>query len=226
MANSDQPMYNQLPGLPKQSHTAQIVAVIMSVLFTGALAFGVWAFAGMVDNQTNLDEKIAAASTVAVQKAESEKEVEFAAREKNPYKTYTGSATYGSLTFDYPKNWSVFAENSTSATILDFYAHPELIPGFKDTNFAFRAQIIDKEYADELKSFDAKAKSGKVTVTAFRPDTAPEQLGAIIVGEIDSGKQGTLVLLPQRDKTFRLFTESQDYLNDYANIIKSVTFVP
>jgi hypothetical protein len=214
-----------LPG-GHTSHTAQIIAVVMTLLFISAAAFGIWAFIGMVDNQTDLDAKIATASEVAVQKAETDKEAEFAEREKNPFKTYTGSATYGSLSFDYPKNWSAIAEESNSATVLDLYAHPGVIPGLDDTRFAFRAQIVDKEYATELKSFDSKAERGTVKVRAFKLDKVPDQLGVLIEGEIDTGVQGTLILLPQRDKTIRLYSEAEEYKNDFAKIIDSVTFEP
>ena len=216
-----------MPQLPKKHKTASFfVAIIMSVLLVFALGFGVWAFVGMLENQTNLDEKIDAASQVAVQIAEADKEVEFTEREKNPFKTYQGSATYGSLEFDYPKNWSVFAETSDSGTLLDFYAQPEIIPGFTDTNFAFRAQIVDKEYESELQSFDSKAKRGTVKVSAFRLENVPDQLGAVVTGEIDGRQQGTLILLPQRDKTIKLFTETEDYLADFAKIVESTTYSP
>lgn len=198
----------------------------MSVLFIAATAFGVWAFMGMVDNRTDLDAKIATASEVAVKKAEEAKEVEFAEREKNPFTNFTGLATYGSLSFDYPKNWSVLIEESSSSTLLDFYGHPKLIPGIKDTRFAFRAQIVDREYASELKTFDTKADRGTVKVRAFKPQNVAGQLGAIIEGEISTGVQGTLILIPQRDKTFKLYTEAEEYKNDYTKVIESLTFIP
>jgi hypothetical protein len=139
-----------------------LIAVIMTLAFVFALGFGIWAFSGMQENKTNLDEKIAVASANAVQKAESIKETEFAEEQKNPYKTYVGSSTYGSLTFDYPKTWSIYAEEKTSGTILDFYGHPDIIPGLsREITFAFRAQILDTSYENEVKKFDALIKSGK-----------------------------------------------------------------
>lgn len=217
---------NGYNGLPHQSHKSQVVAIVMSVLFVLTLGFAIWAFAGMLENQSNLDAKIETATEVAVQEAETAKEAEFTEREKSPFKTYKGSATYGSLTFDYPKSWSVFIETSDTNTILDFYAHPEFIPGFDDTRFAFRAQIIDSPYEDELADYDRAAERGEVKVRAFRPEKVPEQLGAIIEGEIDRDIQGRVVLLPQRDKTIRLVTETEDYLNDYTKIVNSMTYIP
>src|SRR6056297_3215821 len=208
----NQQMPPDYSGLPKgKSHISQIVAIVMSILFISTLAFAIWAFTGMVENQSDLDAKIETATQVAVQEVESEKEAEFTERQKNPFKTYKGAATYGSLQFDYPKSWSVYVETSDTNTILDFYAQPEFIPGFDDTRFALRAQIIDSPYEDELADFDRKAEQGDVRVRAFRPEKVPDQLGAIVVGEIENDIQGRVVLLPQRDKTIRIFTESQDY---------------
>ena len=226
MVNQQQTPPNGYNGLPHQSHKSQILAIVMSILFVLTLGFGVWAFAGMVENQSDLDAKIEAATDVAVQKAEQDKEAEFTEREKNPFKTYKGSATYGSLEFDYPKSWSIYVETSDKSTILDFYAQPEFIPGFEDTKFAFRAQIVDTSYEQELSNYDKAAERGEVKVRAFRPERVPEQLGVIIDGEIERDGQGRMILLPQRDKTIKLFTESQDYLNDFSKIIDSVVYIP
>jgi len=208
-------------------NTAGLVAGFMSLAFVLSMGFGVWAFSGMQENQKDLDSKIATATEVAVQEAESAKDVEFAEEQKTPFKKYVGSATYGSLSFEYPKTWSVYAEEKTSGTILDFYGQPDLIPGISKTvTFVFRAQILGSAYDTEVKKFDSIAKSGKVTVTAYRPDKVQSQLGVIVRGEIATGKTGVLVLLPQRDKTFKLWTESNDYLNDFDGILKSISFVP
>jgi hypothetical protein len=54
----------------------------------------------------------------------------------------------------------------------------------------------------------------------------PDQLGVVITGEIDGTQQGTLILLPQRDKTIKLFTETEDYLADFTKIVQSATYNP
>ena len=221
---NQQPPHMALP--PNHKRISLFVAIIMSVLFVGTLIFAIWAFMGMVENQSDLDAKIEAASKVAVEQAQEEKEIEFTEREKDPFKTYQGATTYGSLTFSYPKSWSIYVETSDRSTLLDFYAQPDLIPGFDDTRFAFRAQIIDRPYENELAAYDRSAERGDVQVQAFRLEKLPEQLGAIITGEIRRNVQGTLVLLPQRDKTIKLFTESEDHGNDFSRILQSTSYIP
>jgi len=213
--------------LPKDHHTSFIVAVIMTVGFVLALVFGIWAFVGMVQNKTNLDEKIEKANAEAVEDAEAAKEIEFTEREKSPFKTYAGSPTFGSLTFDYPRSWSVYLQESTDGTILDFYGHPNFIPGLKgETKFAFRAQILSNTYDDEVKKFQKSAESGTVVVSSFVPNKLADQLGVRITGSIDKNTTGVIVLLPLRDKTYKFWTESTDYVADFDKVMDSLSFVP
>lgn len=211
----------------EQGFATGALLFIMTICFVLSLAFGVWAFIGMQDNQKKVDQKVAAATQVAVQQAESAKEAEFTERDKNPFRTYSGTPTYGSLTFDFPKSWNVFAEEKNSGTLLDFYAHPGLIPGLsKDVNFAFRTQILDTSYDKEAKKFESQVKSGKVSIDPMRPELVPSELGVYIKGEVVSGKKGAMVLLPQRDKTFKIWTESEEYLEDFDKIIATIYFIP
>lgn len=211
----------------KQTHGSLIVVLLLVVALVASLAFGIWAFIGMQENKSDLDEKIAAASTVAVQKAESAKEVEFAEREKDPNKTYTGSATFGSLSFNYPKTWSVYLEEQDDGTILDYYAHPNVIAGLdKSNSYAFRAQILSSDYASEAEKLQKLAESGKATITAFTAKNVPTVLGLRASGEIVAGKQGVMILLPQRDKTIKIWTEATDFVADFDKISETINFIP
>lgn len=228
LMNPNAPM-NQMPQMPfpKQSHTSFFVAIIMTLGFISALGFGIWAFIGMQDNKTNLDAKIEKASKVAVQNAEEAKEVEFGEREKDPYRTYTGSATYGSLSFSYPKTWSVLLDEKPSGTVMELYGNPFLLPSLsgQDSLFAFRAQILSATYDTEVDKF-TKLPAGKVSITAFRPELVPSELGVRISGEISQGKQGVIVYLPLRDKTFKFWTESTDYTADFDKVMQTINYIP
>ncbi len=211
----------------EQGFASAIVVILLAVGFVSASAFGVWAFIGMQENQADVDKKIDAAVKVAVQKAETAKDAEFAELEKNPFRTYTGSQTYGTLTFDFPKNWNAFVEETSKTILMNFYAHPGVIPGLeKNVNFAFRAQIVDSPYQKEAAKYEAAQKSGKVTVTSFRPKLVESELGIQLKGEVVTGKQGMMVMLPQRDKTFMFWTESEEYVSDFTKIMDTMSFVP
>lgn len=211
----------------KQSHTSFIVALLLAISLVLSLAFGVWAFIGMQENKSNLDEKIATAEKVAVKNAENAKEIEFGERDKNPFKNFTGSATFGSLSYDYPKTWSVYLEEKDSGTVLDFYGHPNAVKGVDKTNsFALRAQIISTSYDKEAEKVQKLVESEKVTATAFIPKNVPTGLGLRVVGEIVPDKQGVMILLPQRDKTIKIWTESPDYITDFDKVIETLNYVP
>lgn len=206
---------------------AIVAVVLLGIGLVGAVAFGVWAFIGMQENKSDLDAKIEAASAVAVEKAETAKETEFAEREKDPFASYSGSATYGSLGFRYPKTWSVYAEEKPSGTVLDLYAHPRAVAGIsKENSYALRVQILSSQYASEAAKIQRLVDRGSAAVTAFRAKNVPDVLGLRATGEIVSGKQGAMVMLPQRDKTFVLWTEQPDFVGDFDKVIESLTFVP
>lgn len=206
---------------------AGVFLVFMTLGFILSTAFGIWAFVGMQDNKTNLDKKVAAATEVAVQKAESDKDAEFAELEKNPFRKYTGSQTYGTLSFEFPKSWNAYVEEKERDILLNFYAHPGVIPGLGDNvNFAFRAEIIDTSYQKKLQDYERLQKDNKVTVEPYRPKLVDGVLGVIVKGKVYKEKQGVLVVLPQRDKTFMFWTESPEYEADFTKILETLTFIP
>jgi hypothetical protein len=216
------------PKIPKQGHGGLVFGIIMTVAFVSALGFGLWAFSGMQENKTNLDAKIEKASDAAVKEAEDAKEAEFAEREKDPNRGYTGPSTYGSLTFAYPKTWSMYFEESESGgTILDLYAHPFAVRGLGSENsFAFRTQILASDFDKEAEKYQKQAEKGTVAVTAFKLELVPTVLGIRVTGEVAKDKQGIAVLVPLRDKTIKIWTESNDFASDFDKVIQSTTFIP
>lgn len=212
----------------KSSHLSLILAIVFGLLFVFSSIFGIWAYFGMQDYKNNVDQKIADASAVAVQQAETAKDAEFVEKEKSPVKTYKGPATYGSLTFSYPKTWSVYAEESASGTVLDVFAFPDVIPGFKnDQTYALRIEITSQTYDSEVKKFDRDIESGAVTAAAFRPAKVSNVLGLRLDGAIERDVQGAMVVLPLRDRTIKIYSEIPQYVTDFNNIIlPSITFVP
>src|SRR3990167_9142693 len=112
-----------------QSGGAAIVLsdVLLVVALIAALGFGWWAFGQRQDYKNNFDKKLSeeVAKAEAEQKTEFEKE--FAEKEKAPNKTFKGSATYGSITFDYPKTWSGYVDQSSNSQPINGYFFPDII---------------------------------------------------------------------------------------------------
>lgn len=203
-----------------------LVPLVLSVLFFfGALGFGVWAYMERGDYKDRSDQKTAAAVTVAVDQAKSEKDNEFIQSEKNPLRDYVGPVALGSITFKYPKTWSGYAtEEATESMLL---MHPKIVPGEDKSAYALRVEVVPSGYDRVIASMENNVKSGKLSASPFRLDKLQEALGTRFDGEIANGKTGSVVILPLRDKTIKISTEAEDYVSDFNDIIlKNFTFSP
>lgn len=205
-----------------------VLAAVFGLFFVASSIFAFWAFAERQDYKDNVDKKIADASAVAVQKAETAKDAEFIETEKSPVRTYKGPATYGSLSFEYPKTWSVYAEEATSGNVLNLYAFPGVIPGISgDQTYALRVEITSQSYDGEVQAYDGDLEGGTLTASAFRPEKLQNVLGLRLDGEIESEVQGTMILLPLRDRTIKVYTQIPEFVGDLEKIIlPSLSFIP
>lgn len=212
-----------------QAGSLVIPLFIVIVLLLGSIGFGAWAYLERQDYKDNSDQKAAAAVKKAVAAEDVKKDAEFLEKEKSPFKVYTGPATYGSLTFQYPKTWSAYiSEIGKSSTIVNGYFSPNFVPDVQSaTSFALRIQVVSSDYATVLRGFDSYVKTGKVTVAAYRAPKVSGTLGSRVTGEIETKKTGSMVILPLRDKTIKVWTEGTDFVKDFDNIIlPDLTFVP
>ncbi len=215
---------------PHRSPWGLIIALVVTVLLLlAALAFGYWAFGQYQDYKNNSDKKAAAASAVTKKQTEEAKDKEFAEEEKNPYKIYKGPAALGTLSITYPKTWSAFMDEGTASRAqLDGYMHPNYVPA-KDsgTSFALRTEVVTTAYDQVLNQYDGNIKKGTVKVSPYSLPKVPSVLGARVDGEIANGMNGSMVVFPLRDKTIKISTQSQSFINDFNNIIlPNLTFVP
>ncbi|MCW1908756.1 MAG: hypothetical protein KIH63_005450 [Candidatus Saccharibacteria bacterium] len=204
----------------------------LGLFLIGSIGFGLWAYIGREDFKKNSDAKAAQAVEVAKIQLAQEKDAEFAEREKSPLKTYTSPAAQGSISFTFPKTWSgLVSESSQSGDPkpLDGYFYPNYLPSVTSTTIAYalRLELLTQAYDQVLSPFNNQASSGTVRVTAFRPDKVPSVVGVKIEGTLPNNKQGIMLVLPLRDKTIKLWTESTDFSADFNNsVIPSLSFVP
>lgn len=202
---------------------------ITLLLALGSLGFGIWAFSGRQDYKNNVDEKI----TVAVADAEKaysvKKDKELAEKEKNPLRTYAGPATYGSLSISYPKTWSIYVDETAKTSIpLSGSLNPNFVPGaLSNLPVALRFTVTSNDYANVVRTFDAQVKIGKVKISPYKADKVPSVVGVRVDGEIAQGKQGSMIIVPVRDKTLQVWTESPQFVPDFNTIIlPNLVFVP
>jgi len=207
-----------------------IISLIISILLLmGAIGFGAWAYMSRQDYKDNVDKKVAIAVTSAKQQEGVVKDAEFAQKDKNPARTYKGPATYGGLVVMYPKTWSAFVTEGGSQTLVDGYFHPSYVPGLDSkTAFALRVRILNQSYATAAASYASSIKLGKLHAAPYAAPKVPSITGVRMEGELSTTvKNGVMILLPLRDKTIEISTQSQDFLADLNNFaLANLSFEP
>lgn len=211
-----------------QGSKMTIVLAITVLLFIGTLIFAIWAYGGMQDNKNNVDKKVQAAVTAAEQQLSVKKDQQFAEELKSPNKTYQGPDTFGSISFKYPKTWSgQVTVDDKGSTPVDGYFHPGVIPALdSSTAFALRVQIVSDSYDTVLSQFSNQASDSTIKISPYRAAKVKSVLGSIVTGAINDGQKDTMVVLPLRDKTIEISTQSDQYRGDFNNIMKSFSFSP
>lgn len=193
---------------------------LLGVLLLGAIGFGAWAFAGRQEYKTEVEAKIETAVTENTKVVQAKEAERYAEEAKNPLKVYTGAEIFGSLRLEYPKTWSAYIESENNNP-LSAYFDPNYVPSINDEKavHALRVQIVSAQYSRSLSELQGLQKEGSVTVTPYALPKTPSAVGVRVDGQIAEGKQGSMVVLPVRDKTLKIWVESSTYLNDFNTII-------
>ncbi|HVS79041.1 MAG TPA: hypothetical protein VHD84_01995 [Candidatus Saccharimonadales bacterium] len=212
-----------------------IVIVVLALLLIAALVFGYWAYNSRQDYKNNTDKKINAAVTAAENAQAAKLQAEFAEQSKSPYKVFSGSATYGSITFNYPKTWSAYVDTTNPSEPINAYFFPNQVPGIQSkTAFALRIELLSTDYSQVLQQYSGLISQGTVKAKAYVPPKlkgVPNvQTGTLFSGQTNTSnntQSGTLLAIKVRDKTLEISTQSSDYLNDFNKIIlASLKFAP
>lgn len=200
-----------------------IIVVFLLVVMTGV---SIWAYSLYNDQRNNVNARVEEAVIKAEDALRVELETDFNEREKSPLATFNGSATLGSIVLKYPKTWSAYIKQRESGTVgIEGYFHPRFVPDLQsETAYALRLSLVNRSFDSELTKYQRNVESGKLKST---PVTVAGVEGVRIDGPYDSGIEGSIVLLPLRDKTLKVFTESTDFLKDFnGTILENLSFIP
>lgn len=234
------PVSGQPPNLSGLSNNGPawgwIITVIMLVLvLLGVAGFGFWAFAQMQDYKNNSDQKAAAAVEVAKKKTTEENNVRFAEELKNPLKTYIGPASYGAVNIQYPKTWSAYVSaNAGGEAVLDGYFHPDIVPALTESQgdgarpaIALRVQILNSSYDQVVESRAQGSEEGAIVAVPYALPKMPNQIGTKFTGKLSEELNGTEIVIPLRDKTLVITTDTEQYLPDFNTyILPNLSFEP
>lgn len=195
------------------------------ILLVGSVGFGAWAFVSRQDYKNNSDEKAAQAAEIAAKQTASDKDNEFIEKEKEPLKRYEAPSDLGALAFSYPKTWSGYVDISESEG--EFIFHPNVVNVDDQAIYALRVSVVNGKYQEEVAEFDSVVEEGKAKATVYKLPKLPKVVGVRINGMLEEGKQGSMIILPLRDKTLKISTENQDFLADFNKfILPSFTYSP
>ena len=226
--------------MKKYNQSGGVVFVLSDILLilalVAAIGFGWWAYQERQDYKNNFDKKAAEEVTKAQAAQKTQLEQEFAEREKSPNKTFKGSATYGSVTFNYPKTWSGYVEQGSNEKPINGYFFPNIVPAVNSssvtpTAFALRVELVSSDYAQVIKELEPQVTLGKLKAAAYVPPkmkgVTNVQTGTRFDGELSQNISGSMVVIKVRDKTLKIYTQSPSFAGDFNNVVlKSLTFAP
>ncbi len=199
--------------------------IIASLLLVVTIGFAAWAFTERQSYKNDVDAKIAAAVEINTKEVSDQKDNEFLEKEKYPLDTFEGGDQFGHIKVGYPKTWSAYiTENETDA---EYVFSPRYVSGTAEAARALKITVESRSYSEALSTYDGQLLSGGVKAKAYSLPKVKNVVGTRFDGTIDQGKQGTVILLPLRDKTIQITNEVPGLLNDFNNIIlENLTFNP
>lgn len=206
------------------------VAILVSVLVVVTLILGglsIWSYVSYRDQKYNTDAKIDVAVVEAKKDQNAADERIFAEREKAPNTTFSGPADFGSVSFKFPKTWSVYlgdGEDGNNGTYTAYF-NPGHVPKVSGSQqFALRVSIISKDYESVVAGYSANVKKGTLKSSIVSTNGLS---GTRIDGQFSKTLDGSVVIFKVRDKTLLIQTDSPSFVTDFETIVvSSLTFTP
>jgi len=204
--------------------------LILFLFFMAALGFGFWAFASRADFKDNVEQKVAAAVVTAQKETQAADAKQYAEEAKKPFDTYIGPAAFGNINLKYPKTWSAYvSQESSGGNPVDGFFHPNFVPNIGNVNnaFALRVQVVQSSYDSVLQQYSSQVETKQMTVAPYSLPKVPSVVGSRLEGQITETKQGVMIVLPLRNMTLKIWTESANFKSDLDNtILPNFTFQP
>lgn len=199
------------------------VSIVVSLVAVTFIGLFIWMYAQWNEAKTNVEGQINEAVARKVHEAVTETEATFEEREKNPYKTFTGPSDYGSLSFQYPKTWSLY-EVSDASSGRDYQAlfNPDKIPPTNsETPLALQVNILNESYDSVIEDYTDAVQDGEMTV---EPTVIGGSPANIYRGELDNDFFGLIAIFKLRDKTVTIQTDAFIFEDDFRKVLSTVTY--
>ncbi len=156
-------------------------------------------------------------------------EAQLAKTQNTDFRTYTAPEGSGSFTVDIPKSWSLEISTEDGDGSISGIAMPDYVET-KLEQYALRFGLQDKKLEEVKKPLDSISTdkgSTKKKVT-MQEETVSGIKSFRYTGQISSKiPNGTIILIPLRDKTFTIQTDDNaKYLEVYNTIVKNLHLNP
>lgn len=205
-------------------HPSTIIIIVLTLLVIGAASFGAWAYLQYDEKRTDVDGQIAQAVAEARNEEAKITEQKVQAAKENPFSQFVGPADYGRVTFEYPRNWSVYEATDVSDGSGDYeaYLNPLVVPPVeRDTRYALRVTIVDEAYDSVLEDYSGEIQEGLLTSKSFSVD---DETGTRLDGSFSEDVRGAAVIFKIRDKTLTIQTDANTFKPYFEEIIKTIQF--
>lgn len=198
----------------------------------GMVLFGVlavYAYTEREDAVNNLNVKVKAAVTKAVEAQKKQDAEENRKANDLPYRVYTADQLDGGFQLQIPKSWSLVAnKNVDPTTQLEMLSNPNVVvdnqaQGAINTQ-GFKMLLLKKSQTEVIKNYDALVKSKKVTSKGVQVSGIS---ATRFEGQIDNQRHtGVAIVFPVRDKTVVMITENMNYKDEFEKIVSTAKINP
>lgn len=201
-----------------------VIIVIISLVATTFIGLFVWMYFQWDAAKTDVDGQIQKASAIAVKANADKLESDFIEREKYPYNKFSSPEEFGSLSFEYPKTWSVYVANDKTGDKYEAFLHPGVVNAINRKDiYALRISIINQRLEKALEKYNRAVEDGKMSLTIREVGGENANL---FVGTLPDNKdlQGNVLIIKIRDKVAIIQSDAMAFNDDYHKILDSVTY--
>ena len=200
-----------------------ITIVFLAIFMITFAGLAVWAYMNYDDQKTNVDSKIDRAVAVAEKEKEDKLEAKFLEREKQPNRAFAGPSDYGTLSFMYPKTWSVYvAKDDVDSDSYEAYLNPVTVPPVDEaTRYALRVTISNTRYEEVIEEYQGLVEDGELKST---PVKVNNESAVRLNGKFSDDIRGSAIVFKIRDKTATVRTDADTFKSDYEALIKTIKY--
>lgn len=201
-----------------------ILSIVLILLSLSAVATAGWAMYRYIQEKNTVQSQIDDAVATNEKKVRTDMTADFNKAEKLPNRLFTGPEDYGSLSFEYPKTWSVYvSQDGTSGGQYQAYLNPVTVPPINAQNqqFALRVNIQTTDYAKAVSTYDSYVKKGTLSSSAIK---VGGEDATRLDGTFPDGLRGSIVIFKLRDKTVTIRTDANTFMNDFNALVATIQF--